>query len=191
MEVKLGSHNSFTYLPVKQWYFKPFFWTARCQKKNIKEQYKLGARLFDIRIRTNSAYDIIMAHGPVEFEGDIYELLDDMENLGEKVYCRVILESNKPMKNQEYQEERFKDVCYSIEQDYKNIIFFGGNRKYDWKEVYHFEATEPSLDGKYSSVIGTKIDDLWPWLYAKTHNKKNIKNGTDKDFLFIDFVNIQ
>ena len=33
------------------------------------------------------------------------------------------------------------------------------------------------------------IDDWYPRIYAKLNNKRNIKLGTDKDILLIDFVN--
>ena len=68
------------------------------------------------------------------------------------------------------------------------MTFFGGNRKYDWKVVHDFGIQEPTLDDKYSSTTGSKIDDLWPWLYARLNNKSNIQNGTNKDVLFIDFI---
>lgn len=189
----IGSHNSMTYLPVKQWYFKPFFWTARCQSISLWEQYLVGARLFDIRVRFTKNGDLTFAHGPIEFKGDVLEALEDLNSLAQndKVYVRVILESNFPMKDQFIQEEHFTYFCDDIVQNYSNLIFFGGNRKYDWKVVYNFDVEEPILDDKYSSTTGTKIDDLWPWLYAKTHNKKLYKEGTDKEVLFIDFVHIR
>jgi hypothetical protein len=34
------------------------------------------------------------------------------------------------------------------------------------------------------------IDDWWPWLYAKIHNKKNRLRNYKEDILLIDFVNI-
>lgn len=186
----LGSHNTMTYLPVKQWYFKPLFWTARCQSKNIEGQFFSGARLFDIRVRFDKNGDLTFAHGPIEFKGNVNEALEELNTLaeGHKVYVRTILESNTRMKDQDLQEEHFRYFCDNIQEEYTNLTFFGGNRKYDWKVVYDFNVQEPTLDDKYSSTTGTKIDDLWPWFYAKTHNKKLLKNGTDKDVLFIDFI---
>lgn len=81
------------------------------------------------------------------------------------------------------------------------MTFVGGRRKYDWELLYDFHTEEPTLDDQYSSTrnpfggkpktIFAKIDDFWPWLYAKLHNKKAYKKGTDKDVLFLDFVNIK
>lgn len=61
--MELGSHNSLTYLPVKQWYLKPFKWVAKCQSKTIDEQFcDYGVRLFDIRVKFNNGEPVV-AHG--------------------------------------------------------------------------------------------------------------------------------
>ena len=189
----LGSHNTMTYLPVKQWYFKPLFWTARCQAKTLAEQFEAGVRLFDFRVRFDENGDLTFAHGPIKFKGSVYSSINYLNILAktvdEPIYARVILESNSKMKDQDLQEEHFRYFCESLEEDYKRITFFGGNRKYDWKKIYDFKTEEPSLDDKYSSTTKwLPIDDIWPWLYAKFNNKKNLNNGTDKDVLFIDFI---
>ena len=195
----LGSHDSMTYLPVQQWYLKPFKWMAQCQSKTITEQYNYGVRLFDLRVRFNDSGDLIFAHGPITFKGDVYKTLEILNSFPEKVYCRILLESNSPMKDQDLQEEHFIYFCSSIVENYSNIKFFGGNRKYDWKKVYDF-GEEPILDDKYSSTTNifggektsfwAKIDDICPRLYAKLNNHKILKQGTDKDVLFIDFIGV-
>jgi len=214
----IGSHNSMSYLPVRQWYLKPFWWTARCQSKTLSEQYRYyEVRLFDFRIRFDKNGDLVFAHGPIEFKGDPRDYLDELNKLARmldaihckdgvvilspSVYVRLILESNKPMKDRELQEEHFRYFCEDIQKEYPNITFFGGNRKYDWKEIYHFD-TDVQLKDLYSSTTNifggskdhwtAKLDDLWPWLYAKLRNKKNIRNHKDDDgILFIDYVNIR
>ena len=200
----IGSHNSMSYLPVRQWYLKPFWWMARCQSKTLMEQFcTYEVRLFDIRVRFDKKGDLVFAHGPIEFKGslDLSHLNYYPERTGRPIYVRLILESNKPMKDQELQEEHFRYFCEDIQKEYPNITFFGGNRKYDWKEIYHFD-TDVQLKDLYSSTTNifggpkdhwtAKLDDLWPWLYAKLRNKKNIRNHKDEDgILFIDYVNIR
>jgi len=46
------------------------------------------------------------------------------------------------------------------------------------------------MDEDFSSVKGSKFNDLWPWLYAKRHNRKAIKKCKN-NWLMIDFVDIQ
>ena len=112
--MKLGSHDTMTYLPVKQWYFKPFHFTARCQSKSVYEQIENhGAKLIDIRIRFGKDCQPWFAHGPIMFDGykhnanlptDVFDWFADYSikhKLKDKLYCRVILEMNHEMKDQE------------------------------------------------------------------------------------------
>ena len=46
-QIVYGSHNTMTYLPIKNWWLFPGLLTARCQNNNIGEQFKNGARVFD------------------------------------------------------------------------------------------------------------------------------------------------
>ena len=116
----IGSHNSMSYLPVRQWYLKPFGWMARCQSKTLGEQLiTYGVRLFDFRVRFDVCGNLVFAHGPVQFKGDVEQYLSSLalecfrQNIS-TVYVRIILESNKPMWNQEWQEEHFKYFCEDI-----------------------------------------------------------------------------
>ena len=202
---KLGSHNTMSYQPPKQWWAKLARFTTRCQSVNLYEQFhKYNCRLFDFRVRYDKNGDLTFAHGPVEFHGNVKTYIKELNSYaaasGDTVYARIILESNKPMKDQDLQEEHFCYFCDTIQKECPNITFFGGRRKYDWAKLYEFYTVEPELDDKYSSTtemfggkrgsFRAKIDDIWPWLYAKLHNKKNRKKGTTKDYLFLDFVNI-
>lgn len=198
----IGSHNTMTYRPVRQWYFKPLAWTARCQNKTLEDQlYTYNCRIFDIRVKYTKNGDLTYAHGPIQFCGHVMTDLKDLNNMAkyveQPVYVRIILESNGKMKDQDLQEEHFTYFCESIEEDFTNLHFFGGVRKYDWKEIYHFKESIDLVD-RYSSTTSmfgsdknkwyAKLDDLWPWLYAKTHNRKNLRKYSDKN-IFIDFVN--
>ena len=189
----LGSHNTMTYLPPKKWYYRPILWIARCQNKCLYEQFNISkCRYFDIRVRFDKNGDMCFAHGPVEFKGSVMNALDYLNECAstahENVYCRVILESNTKMKDQDYQEEDFRKFCEDIQNTYKHLIFVSGRRKYDWKVVFKFDYPEISLDDKYSSVDGKGLTKIWPLLYSKLYNKEILENGTDKECLFIDFV---
>lgn len=202
----IGSHNTMSYMPPRQWWAKILKFTAKCQSKSLHDQlYKYGCRVFDFRVRYTKTGDLVFAHGPIEFHGHVKTYIKELDayakDFNEPIYARIILESNSPMKDQELQEEHFIYFCEDIQKECKNLIFFGGRRKYDWAKLYEFYTVEPELDDKYSSTTNPfgertntfwdKIDDLWPWLYARTHNKKNIKNHTGDKCLFLDFVNIR
>ena len=173
---------------------------AKCQSKSLYDQFfKSSCRYFDMRVRFTDTGDLTFAHGIFEFEGSVNETLESLnkwaKQTGEKVYCRVLLESNSKMKDQKEQNEHFAYFCEYIEEEYQYITFIGGRRKYDWLEIWPFKTDELQLDDKYSSTTSlfnikwlAKVDDLWPWLYAKLNNNKNLEKGTNKPVLLIDFV---
>lgn len=202
----IGSHNSLSYAKTKKWYMKPFVWMARCQKADLYDQfYKYNVRYFDIRIDFKKDGTMSFAHGAADWDLYSYEVFSDLSRFAriteEPVYVRIVLENNFKSADQLFKDKFFIKTCDQLQQLYPDLIFVGGRRKYDWEKLYDFKTEEPSLDDKYSSTthpfggnknsIFAKIDDLWPWLYAKLHNKKNYKKGTNKDVLFLDFVNIK
>lgn len=190
--MNIGSHNSFSYLPPRKWWMYLLRFAAKCQDKNIYEQYiKYDVKCFDIRVRFKDD-KIILAHGLIEYREYDLDKFFNYINIMRDCYIRIILEYNKLPKDYKLQEFLFQLWCKLIESKYQNIKFFGGNRKWDWKQIYKFKNQDPALDDKYSSMTHPYlIDDWFPRLYAIFNNKKNIKNKTDKDFLFIDFVNIK
>lgn len=192
--MKLGSHNSVSYANPKQWYLYPFKFMARCQSKTISEQYyDYGVRMFDLRIKCKKNGDKVFAHGLMEYNLDIDEVLNFLNNVPEQVDVRLIQEN----KTGEF-EDTFIIFCQNIRKKYPNIKFFGGLNKGSWKPIYKFKYKGPTYLDKYSSVnnetsnyTGTIWDDWFPFLYAWKNNRENIENGTDRDYLLIDFVNIQ
>lgn len=186
----LGSHNSWSYLPPKKWYMRPFRFIARCQDWDIKTQYEHGVRCFDLRVRYNK--DVLeVAHGAVVFKINCATLLEDLRWLNSKgdVWVRVLHEVRNKKQSEQSNTEHFKNDCAAFEQLYPNIKFWCGRNLCDWGIDYKFK-NDPSCKELYSSVVLPKIDDVYPRYYAKKHNKENYKNGTDRDILLIDFVNL-
>lgn len=197
--MKIGSHNTFTYLPVRQWWLKPIGFMAKCQSLDIWKQYQLGIRLFDLRVRFTLNGKPILCHGYMEYDCPTDFISDTLHKLNKckGIYVRVILEINKENK---YQEDRFIQYCKKLELTYENIKFFEGRRKFDFKTIYKFKNPNEDLDEKYSSVTSffksknkflKIIDDWFPWIYAKLNNKKNLKKGTTHKWFLLDFVNIR
>ena len=205
--MNIGSHNSLSYIRPKKWWMRPFHFMARCQDIDFVDQYILGARVFDLRISFDRKYfgKVQVRHGAMEFDVPIslLNLFYYYLNSAGDCYLRVILEFNKEPKDIEYQEQKFRTYCEQLENKYKHIKFFGGNRKYDWNVVYEFTNKDiPTLVDRYSSTTSLFksdnkflriIDDLYPKLYAKLRNKKNFKEFDEgpNDYLFVDFVEIR
>lgn len=193
----IGSHNSWSFNPIKQLWLKPFFWMARCQRVNILYQYfNYGVRVFDLRLRFDKSTGKFEAsHGLAIFKCDWKNDLKDLNALAtfDTIYCRVLLEDDKDQDDQEENDERFEAICQYLVGKYPKIKFFGGwPARHRWRQyIYHFDTKEPTLHDKYSSSCYVNGNKVWPWFYAANHNKENLEMGTDFDYLFIDYVDIR
>lgn len=189
---KIGSHDTMSYLKPKAWYLQPFHFVAKCQNKTIEEQFdNYGIRLFDLRVRYNKkTQEWEFAHGAMVFKGRTPdEILSYLNNKNEKVYIRVLLEYNRPPKDINLISTLFGLLMAKWHSTYTNLTFFEFRRKYDWLKLWSYEG-EPavSMYQATSSTTWKILDDWWPWLYAKTHNKDNKAQGTDKTYLLMDYI---
>lgn len=188
----LGSHNSWSFLPVRKWCMKPLAFMARCQSVDIRKQYELGVRCFDLRIREGKIGEHIVTHGLVEY-CNMRGVADDLQYLDEKGDCmvRVLHEVRSEEKYTPLAVDNFRVRCALLVSACPNIRFWCGRNLYNWETDYDF-GVYPSCDEKYASVCSPKIiDDWWPWFFARFHNRKILAEGTDKDVLLMDFVNIK
>ena len=164
---------------------------AKTQDRSYQEQYKLNVRMFDIRLRyEKKTGKWQFAHGAMLFKYDnIEEVFEWFNNQSEKVYIRMILEYNRPVKDIDDICEKYIEYCKELKQKYSNLIFFEYRRKYDWKELFSYENMPyPKIYQAVSSMTLSIYDDFCPYLYASTHNKDIIKQGTDSDWLMMDFI---
>lgn len=179
--MKIATHNSLSYAPVKQWYLKPFSWIAKCQSKSIDEQYKKGVRFFDIRLKDHK-----VAHGIIKYSIVLQDTLKYLDTKND-VIVRVLFEGGD--------EECFQSECELIETLFPSIKFCGGwDRNNRNRIVYKFKNPEPEYDNEYASYQQYKPDAkwyhrfwaIWPWLYAKLNNKKIKFN--DNKYIMVDFI---
>lgn len=201
--MKLASHNTVTYLPIKQWYLRPFTFMARCQSRSYIMQYKLGARFFDIRVRFDKNGKPYCAHGLAAYDINPSRIIGKLEKRAfmddEEIYIRLLLESTSK-RNADFQERCFKNFCERMERLYSfphffstNIIFCGGQTKRDWHTVYDFKNPLPPIVELYASAPKQR-NPLWkicPYLYRKyiTRKLETSELATRKDLLLmIDFI---
>ena len=114
----LGSHNSWSYLPVRKWWMKPLIFAAKCQDLNIKDQYNIyNVRCFDLRIRFDENDGLIVAHGIIEYDINVIELLRCLKviNSWGNCYIRVIHEVRTKKAHTQFSVNCFKEFCNSIE----------------------------------------------------------------------------
>lgn len=189
--MKLASHNSWSYLPPMKWWMRPFAFMAKCQSKNIREQYEAGVRLFDLRIRFDKCGRTILAHGLIEYDASGLE--DDLRWLNnqlDNITVQVVWEISHDVKDE---WDLFGAECFRFRQRYRNLTFVCGCRKFDWKRIYNFHTSEPSIAGCFASAPSdkwySKLNDLCPWLWAKIHNEKVLDAYKDYDgWVMMDFV---
>lgn len=187
--LKIASHNTMSYLTPAKWYMRPFAFVGKCQSLNIFKQYALGVRMFDLRV-TFDKYGIpVFAHGHIVYKNSFVEGILSAINKWGNCYVRLILEDNSYNDKHDYYFRVYAQVWVT---KYKNIKFFGCNRKYDWyKYNINGLVPEPKYTQKISSMTGSKLDDWWPRLYAMFNNKKNIaaiEEGDLNEWTFIDFI---
>ena len=185
----LGSHNSWSYLPPKKWWMKPFRFVAQCQDWDIRTQYEHGVRCFDLRLQYDGD-NLCVVHGQMVYKITCAELLVDLDwlNKQDDVYVRILHDARTKKLHNERAVKHFQNYCAAFEQLFPNIKFWCGKNLYNWTNDYEFK-NNPSCEERYSSVTLPKIDDICPRYYAKKHNKEIYKEGTNKDILLIDFVN--
>lgn len=206
----LGTHNSMTYLPPSKWWMYLLRFTAKCQRLDFKQQYEAGVRFFDLRLifkyRGVHLDKPLFCHGPIVYdssEADIFFVLEWLNSrIGSKVYVRFLLE-----KGDDTDKECFARWCSHVEEFFENICFTEARAKNGWAELYRFKGGMPcSLVDRYASCnrsgvnrwkgllrsknwSGLLIDDVWPWIYARLHNRKNYATYKDMDVvLLLDFI---
>lgn len=192
-----GTHDSFTYLKPDSfwgWFALPFY---RTQSKTLDEQLNDGWLCIDMRITFDKDGCSKLAHGIVKLKSDPRFIYESIKRISEQqkrnkedgvkeMYVRVILEDTKVKKEH---EELFRNFCEYIVEAYPNLIFFGGNRRCDWKQVYSFPYN-PTLAQMCGSMAPDArwYEKLIPWFYAKRKNEDNLDLGYDEDVAIFDFV---
>lgn len=192
----IGTHNSMTYLPPARWYMWFMIPFARCQRAAIEEQWKAGARVFDIRLRFDREGNLSYAHGLYHCRRSkapgLCDLLGKLQkwqtDSGEQVYVRLILEDSQ---KEYYQASYFIDLCAELEDLFPGLTFYGGNRKGDWKKLWKFRGdVDDTLNNQWVSSMAE--DARWyekalPFAYARRCNKRN-KEGVRQIFNLFDFL---
>lgn len=204
MTQKLGSHNSWSYLPPKKWWMKLIKFTAQCQNVDIMTQYDTwGVQLFDLRIRFDTTKDSPLAglklvNGIVEYNFTYTKLIEELSYLDSKkdAAIRLILDlRGVDKKDYTLQRTYFNRFYRQVLKNFKNIKYLVGRDLPTWKKCI-ITLSDGSIRENYASVSNPKwFDDWYPKLYAKNKNKYNKRNffnnvNTKEEYLLIDFINI-
>lgn len=208
--MKLGSHNTMTYLRPKVFWQRLLPFIGRCQSVDYKVQHSLGAVGYDLRLFWDSDGKLEYRHGFLRFSADnIDEVLSYAES--NNIIVRVLLEVRSYNKgligNIDELRSRFKAYCSEIEEKYPSILFFGGQESGSGEKLYTFKSDtgDLAIEELHSSVTSLfksnnkflrMIDDLFPIIYSLIKNEKNIRayqNNKDKEntYLYVDYIEVQ
>ena len=170
----VASHDSFTYLNPDDLWMKLLtpFW--RCQSLTICEQYNLGVRYFDIRVRRSKKAGLFnkifnryddkfkwsICHGIIQLDfikfDNIEYICKYFKDYFPDAYYRIYLESG----NSEIKEE-FKRQIIKLEKKYPKLCWYG--YKIPWVTLY-------------MNIPVKEIKDLTCKLFNWSHERSFIKN---------------
>lgn len=200
---RIMSHNTWSYLPVRQWWLRPFRRLAQCQEVSAQEQMRmLEAGGFDLRVRFDREGQPHFAHGLIEYEGDVFEELlraDYIHGVDRQLdrnlnpfYVRVLLETTPLMSRytRAFQEMRFWSFCDLCRDKYRNLRFWGGWPRDEWRgKVYSFCTIEPNVHEEHASVSGCRLNVLRLRSWARHHNAA-ILQEYPTGYVMIDYINL-
>lgn len=196
-------------------YLKPIHWWQRwqrpwyrCQEINLVQQYKQGARYFDIRVNLiNDCWHYV--HNKIDFGYAAYfneldPLLELADSENQKIYFRFILDRRNPPKTIEEQRNlvnKFQTLITWFLDAYKafDVLCIDEAIVYwNWKSIYK-NPLHPEIYEYHNSVINK--NHLLKYLlgnkyFAKKRNKVaytfHEKMVIDNhEVLLMDFVNIK
>jgi hypothetical protein len=194
----IGSNNSLTYLKASNIWLKFRHLFTKCQEKPYDEQYNYwGVRFFDFRlfIHNNS---LMVKNNVYKYPlSSLYRIMDFFNSRNDVVLRITLDASASDAKKHNYQdiENKFNSTCKILESIYGNIVFCGGTRKFDNKQVYNFEKKESNygdmeiISPAEWSLIYRFITKWMPRFIGKL-NSKYIEKFKDKHvFLVLNYVN--
>lgn len=181
---KIGTHNSLSYHR-PQWWLRWLNFTSKCQNLTIEQQYDLGVRWFDFRIRFTSN-GVRSAHGLMTYKPDFDSLFYFLDKKGDAI-VNVVLENH--VWDFGKHDEKFMQHIYKLLTKYQNITFVGGNKKRPWEKLY--PLGDVATRTCFETYEGKQKKFPWPLWYAKRKNA-GYWRGVDNDiFSVFDFVELK
>lgn len=179
---KLGTHNSLSYHKC-QWWLRPFSWIGKCQSLTIQEQFDLGVRYFDIRVKFDKHGNPISGHGLLTYNIDITQVLKYLDNKKERIIVRLFLENSK--KNPNKWNNLFADYIQYWKQAYPYLYFVEGGCRYEYKNFISC-----NIDSRvcYAEYWKKKFCIPFPKIWAKKHNSNLHLDDNDKQYSIYDFI---
>ena len=173
----LQAHNSWSYLPIRNWWVRPFLFYKQCQEVDIKTQYNnYGVKGFDLHVR----YDddrLVIANGDIEYKCD--NLFNDLIWIDSRTDCYVKV-THEVTKHNPSDIDKFKDFCDLLEENFTHIKFWGGVNHYT-EEVDYYFSNYPKCKPLYREYFKKNNSIVHNSFYKMAYK--------DREMISIDYVN--
>lgn len=180
----IGTHDSYTYQkPINflLYLIRPWW---KCQDYDIKTQYEMGVRVFDVRIYRNKD-KWGTGHGFVHFKesfNTISEICEYFKTNYPDAFIRIFLEDN--VRGKFDLQELFLNEAKTAFNKYKNMLWEIGTH-FPWKTYYKNKNFNPQLKEYACHLFNWNTDqsikynlknlDWSSWLISKWAKKHNIE----------------
>lgn len=187
--VRLGTHNSLSYLRPRQWWLRPFAWMARCQSLTIEEQWEAGVRYFDIRVKFDKNKVAKSGHGLMTYDVRVDHILWLIEDYAissrEKAVVRLFHENKRRKPTED--REAFRAFCrYAVAFHGDHIRFVEGGCRHDYVEMI---ADKVPMRVCYAEYFKQRLCIPWPKRWAKRNNHRMHRGDNADEWSVYDFIN--
>lgn len=194
----IGSTNSLTYSRPSSWWHNMLWWRTRHQEVDYELQYRFyGVRLFEFKLYVNKNKRIVVrSENAIYSIFSFYEILDFFNKMGDVTLLITLNETlDEYMLDYNHAiEKKFIESCRIMETIYKDIMFCGGYREYDEKQLYEFEWEKkngmPNILAPDDWSVAYRFVQKWcPFLLKKLNRYYIKKYEYFKGFLMLSYVN--
>ena len=181
----IGSHNTMSYLKPVHWYHRILSRWSKCQTLTIYQQYKLGVKYFDIRIRKiNGCYHFV--HNKVDYGKVDNKVIDFLSRINARI--RLILDIRKEPNNDIKEKNDFYEYIAFLHK--KGVVIDRAITFWNWKTIYERCGLTKLVEEDHASVkLETEhyiLQGLKP--YAKLVNPNYSFNDNSNIVYLLDFV---
>lgn len=189
INIKTGTHNSLSYYKPMQWWLRPFAWMARCQDLSIREQWNIGVRYFDIRVKYDRGGVPKSGHGLMTYNvlpWDILGLIDFYASRDKETAVVRLFHENRRRKPQAHRAE-FYEFCEAAIRQFSNITFVEGGCRYDYKRMI---SDSVPVRICYAEYFKQRFCIPWPKRWAKKNNHRLHRGDYVNEYSIYDFVEL-
>jgi len=130
----VATHDSLTGYPVKYWLLRPFNFMAKCQSKDLYEQFLDGSRSFDLRFAKHRG-KWYAAHGAMIYDITLQEVIEILTSISNDsiIYFRVLCEDTF-FKKSDYRE-LYDLIKKYLKDESHNLKLLYVASKRNWNQI--------------------------------------------------------